>query len=294
MKHSHIHPPECPECKADLTQKGAVEFITWNGAAFAGYFRSKLDAAGALQVVNGMLESGTRSATICYACGHLLAEQEVLQPADESRPAEDELEGAEGGRLLDHTSEKIGGGGEGIVLHVSPAEHAAILAGLRLLQREFDRETAPDCHSDRAHSIHEILTNCGTLTALTAAQIDDLCERINTKPAVKTCNDHLRKSIVEILLAHGESFLADHGVDQKVCQRVAHEIAACLNGQTIRVMIAVRGGCVQGALADLPNITLQICDYDVFESEPKDDQGRTAEEAEKEWDDAQSTMHAIY
>jgi hypothetical protein len=294
VKHSHIHPPECPECKADLTQKGAVEFITWNGTAFAGYFRSKLDAVGALQVVNGMLESGTRSATICYACGHLLAEKEVLPPADASRPAEDELEGVEGGQLLDHPSEKISGGGEGNVLHVRPAEHAAILAGLRLLQRQFDRETALDGHSDLTNSIQEILTNCGTLTALTAAQIDSLCERINAQPAVKACNDQLQKSIVEILLAHGESFQADHGVDQEVCQRVAHEIAECLNGQTIRVMIAVRGGCVQGALADLPNISLQICDYDVFESEPKDDQGRTADEAEKEWDDAQSTMHAIY
>ena len=294
MNHAHIYPPECPECKADLTQKGAVEFITWNGAAFAGYFRSKLDAVGALQVVNGMLESGTRSATICYACGHLLAEHEVFQPTGESQPAEEELEGAEGGQLLDHPGEKIVGGGEGIVLHVRPAEHAAILAGLRLLLREFGRETAPDCHSDRAHSIHEILTNCGTLTALTAAQIDDLCERINAKTAGKASYEQMEKSVVEILLAHGESFQADHGVDQEVCQRVAHEIAECLNGQTIRVMIAVRGGCVQGALADLPNITLQICDYDVFESEPKDDQGRTEDEAEKEWDDAQSTMHAIY
>jgi len=45
------------------------------------------------------------------------------------------------------------------------------------------------------------------------------------------------------------------------------------HGQTIRVMIAVRGGCVQGLWLTFPNIALQICDYDVFESEPKDDQG---------------------
>ena len=111
---------------------------------------------------------------------------------------------------------------------------------------------------------------------------------------MKDFHAQLRRSIVEILLAHGESFQADNDVDKKVCAKVAKEIIKHLRRQPIRVMVAVRGGCVQGALADLPNVALEIWDYDVFESEPKDDCGRTKDEAERQWEDAQLAMHAIF
>lgn len=104
----------------------------------------------------------------------------------------------------------------------------------------------------------------------------------------------LRNSIIEILGANGESFLADRGVDEQVCGQVADEILEHLQSQTVRVLVAVRGGCVQGALADLSNIALEIHDFDVFESQPKDDQSRTKKQAERDWDMAQSQMHAIY
>ena len=106
--------------------------------------------------------------------------------------------------------------------------------------------------------------------------------------------DQLRNSIIDVLRANGESFLADHGVDERVCGQVADEILQHLQDQTIRVLIAVRGGCVQGALADLSNIALEIHDFDVFESQPKDDRGRTKEQAEQNWDMARSRLHAIY
>jgi hypothetical protein len=41
-------------------------------------------------------------------------------------------------------------------------------------------------------------------------------------------------------------------------------------------------------------VQLEIHDFDVFESEARDDEGRTADRAEKEWDQAQSRLHPIY
>jgi len=95
-------------------------------------------------------------------------------------------------KLLDHPSEEIVGGGEGIVLRVSPPNMPPFspayvsFSGIRPGERR--RTAIPD----RAHSIHEILTNCGTLTALTTTQIDGLCERINAKTAGKSVTSRWR------------------------------------------------------------------------------------------------------
>ena len=66
-----------------------------------------------------------------------------------------------------------------ITISITPGEHAVILAGLRLLQRERGKETAPGGRTDITDFINEILTNCGTIKPLTNRAIDRLCERIN-------------------------------------------------------------------------------------------------------------------
>lgn len=61
-----------------------------------------------------------------------------------------------------------------ITLIVTQREHAAILAGLRMLQRymESERGLPPG-------PIQDILTNGNTLKALSAEDIDRLCEKSN-------------------------------------------------------------------------------------------------------------------
>jgi hypothetical protein len=58
------------------------------------------------------------------------------------------------------------------LLCVSDREHAAVLAGLRMWQRS-------GC--GRATSEDDIATNGGTLLQLDAAEVDALCERLNTE-----------------------------------------------------------------------------------------------------------------
>ena len=107
-----------------------------------------------------------------------------------------------------------------------------------------------------------------------------------------------RKDITGILFIHGESLLNDRGVDRKVCREIAKEICAklatYLSQKPIRVMVAVRGGVVQGALTSVPGVRLEVHDYDVFDTQKKNDKGQTEKEAEKEWDRAQKIMHAIF
>ena len=104
----------------------------------------------------------------------------------------------------------------------------------------------------------------------------------------------MQTAIAKTLLAGGESLLNEQGIDENVCTQIAQQIMAELSKLPIHVLVAVRGGCIQGALADLANVHLEIHDFDVFESEARDDEGRTADRAEKEWDEAQSRLHPIY
>jgi hypothetical protein len=60
-------------------------------------------------------------------------------------------------------------------LTVDAREHAAILAGLRLLQHYL--EDSPPIQD----GIQDILTNIDQFTALTVEEIDQLCERLNTR-----------------------------------------------------------------------------------------------------------------
>jgi hypothetical protein len=103
----------------------------------------------------------------------------------------------------------------------------------------------------------------------------------------------LRQAIRTILLDNGESFLNDNGVDTKVCRQVADLIVDRLMKQAITVTLNIAGGVLQGASADLPNITLNLIDFDEFESEEFDRSGRTKEEAKAEWEDARKTLHTI-
>lgn len=103
-----------------------------------------------------------------------------------------------------------------------------------------------------------------------------------------------QRIIAAILKANGESFQGDHGVDPKVCRQVASEILDHLLKQKIYVLIAVRGGNIQGALADLPNVELNIFDYDEFEVAKKDPRGRTEKQANEQWEAAREVLHPIY
>jgi hypothetical protein len=58
-------------------------------------------------------------------------------------------------------------------------EHAAILAGLRMLQHTMEHWPSDAADYD------DILTDCGTVTPLTFGQIDELAEKINTEPMDK-------------------------------------------------------------------------------------------------------------
>ena len=52
-------------------------------------------------------------------------------------------------------------------------EIAAVMAGLRLIQRELPRgEFLPQ-------GVHDIYDNCGTLNPLSEDEIDELCERLD-------------------------------------------------------------------------------------------------------------------
>ena len=88
-------------------------------------------------------------------------------------PDEDQVECAACGWAIDHHIETVDDPSGITVISVTPGEHAAILAGLRLVQKFIESNTLSDWSQD-------ILTNGGTVKPLTPKNIDRLCERINT------------------------------------------------------------------------------------------------------------------
>lgn len=61
-------------------------------------------------------------------------------------------------------------------MKLNDREIAAVLAGLRMLQ------AAPNAARE---NVADVFTNGGTLEALSEAEIDALCERLNIRPAEK-------------------------------------------------------------------------------------------------------------
>jgi hypothetical protein len=59
---------------------------------------------------------------------------------------------------------------------MTPEELAAVLTGLRVLQKEMVKHEA-NLHDD---PVWEIMTCGGEITPLTVEEINDLCERLNT------------------------------------------------------------------------------------------------------------------
>ena len=103
----------------------------------------------------------------------------------------------------------------------------------------------------------------------------------------------LRKDIVQILKDYGESFIDDTGVLTDTCTRVSRLIMQRLKRDPIQCLVSVTGGVVQGALADLPNIEIDVHDYDVFEGEPWDAHNRTKAQAEHFWEKSRRSMHPV-
>ena len=80
-------------------------------------------------------------------------------------------------------------------------ELAAILAGLRLLQREFDDLDNVDEPLTRS-DMYDIATNIGSFSPLTGEEIEALCQRLNTEwelmhSDLDTCEERVKESARE-------------------------------------------------------------------------------------------------
>jgi len=94
----------------------------------------------------------------------------------------------------------------------------------------------------------------------------------------------LSEVIAKILLDNGESFVdIDARVDAQVVAKVTAEIVAILDQapatQAEKIVINVYGGLVQDVHSINPHTEVEIFDFDIFDSDERDHEGRTKEEA---------------
>jgi hypothetical protein len=68
---------KCPECRHDLAQTGGVEIEITDGYGNRE-IPSRLDETGTVVDVDGVIENGLHSDTLCGKCGEPLNEYEVL------------------------------------------------------------------------------------------------------------------------------------------------------------------------------------------------------------------------
>jgi len=61
-----------------------------------------------------------------------------------------------------------------------------------------------------------------------------------------------------------------------------------MNAEGTKIMIAVRGGVVQGVIATDPGAIVTVWDFDDFE------EGGTAENKEKQWDALSEVYNPVY
>jgi hypothetical protein len=95
-----------------------------------------------------------------------------------------------------------------VIADLDRCELAAILAGLRLLQAA---PTLP-------HAIQAIATDCGDFERLDAAEIDDLCERINT-PSAYSRRDVSQPATAADIAAVAEEERAGEAFDMQMRDR---------------------------------------------------------------------------